>query len=238
MLTSHECRVLGTLVEKAQTTPGQYPLTLNALVNGCNQKNNRDPVTSIDEEQALAALDALRAKGLVREVSMDGSRVAKFRHVAREGLEVDTASLVILAELLLRGPQTVGELRGRATRMHPLESMEVVETVLAGLAGRPEPLVREVAPAPGSRAPRWAQMLCPTLHPIDGRPPAQRRDGAEIGGGAGAGVAGRRDELAERVDDVAARLERLEREVTLLRAAIGGGAPARHAAPLDPPDRP
>src|SRR5512134_38169 len=108
-LTPHECRALGVLVEKAQTTPQQYPLTLNALVAGCNQKNNRDPVTELDEDAVLSALDGLRAADLVQELMLSGSRVAKYRHNARQVLGVETGDLVILTELLLRGPQTVGE---------------------------------------------------------------------------------------------------------------------------------
>jgi uncharacterized protein YceH (UPF0502 family) len=166
-LLPDECRVLGVLVEKAQTTPGQYPLTLNGVVTGCSQKNNRDPVDEFDEDRAQNALDGLRAKGLVRELSLEGSRVAKYRHIARETLAIDTPQLVLLAELLLRGPQTVGELRGRATRMHPLESLESVQAILESLATREIPLAKEIAPAPGSRAPRWIQLLCDGLHPLD-----------------------------------------------------------------------
>jgi uncharacterized protein YceH (UPF0502 family) len=164
-----ECRVLGVLVEKAQTTPAQYPLTLNALVNGCNQKSNRDPVTSLDEDDVLTALDSLRGKQMVREVLLSGSRVGKFRHNARDALEIDTTSLVVLAELLLRGPQTVGELRGRASRMHPLESISVVDSTLEGMTSREPPLVRRLPSAPGSRAARYMQLLCPDLHPTDVR---------------------------------------------------------------------
>jgi uncharacterized protein YceH (UPF0502 family) len=167
-LSQDECRVLGTLIEKALTTPGQYPLSLNSLVTGVNQKNNRDPVVEIDEDTALRAVDGLRAKGLVRDVSFTGARVEKYRHTAGEALEVRPPELALLSELLLRGPQTVGELRGRAGRMHPFESIEVVENVLASLAGRTEPgfpLVRELPPVPGSRAPRWMQLLCEDLHP-------------------------------------------------------------------------
>lgn len=171
-LLPDECRVLGVLVEKAQTTPGQYPLTLNGVVSGCSQKNNRDPVEEFDEDRAQAALDGLRAKGLVRELSLEGSRVAKYRHIARETLGVDTAQLVLISELLLRGPQTVGELRGRATRMHPLESLESVQSLLEALAAREIPLVKEIAPSPGSRAPRWMQLLCAALHPLDRGPAA------------------------------------------------------------------
>jgi hypothetical protein len=168
MLTPHESRVLGVLLEKAHTTPGQYPLTLNAILSGCNQKSNRHPVTSLTEDDALAALDGLREKELAREVMMSGSRVAKFRHNARDTLELTTSQLVVLAELLLRGPQTVGELRGRATRMHPLESIEVVRKILDELMSRQPTMVQRLEPAPGSRAERFAQLLCPDLHPLDG----------------------------------------------------------------------
>lgn len=166
-LTPHECRVLGVLIEKAQTTPAQYPLTLNALLTGANQKSNREPVLELSDEQVLKALDGLRAKGLIREIMLSGARVEKFRHTAREALEVSTSELVILAELLLRGPQTAGELRGRASRMHPIESLEAVTNVLEHLAERPEPYVRRLPPAPGSRAARFAQLLCPDLHPLE-----------------------------------------------------------------------
>ena len=166
-LTPIESRVLGVLVEKAQTVQSQYPLTLNALVTGCNQKSNRDPELNLTENDVQEALDGLRGKNLVREVHLSGSRVPKYRHVARETLNLDTAQLVLLAELLLRGPQTLGELRNRATRMHPLESLDVVEAALDHLMSRDEPLVRRLPAGPGSRADRYAQLLCPDLHSID-----------------------------------------------------------------------
>lgn len=168
-LTPDECRVLGTLIEKAMTTPAQYPLSLNSLVTGVNQKNNRDPVVEIDEEAALRAVDGLRSRGLVRDVSFTGARVEKFRHTAGEALELRPPELALLSELLLRGPQTVGELRGRAGRMQAFDSLEAVEHCLQGLSQRAEPqspMVRELPPAPGSRAPRWMQLLCDDLHPI------------------------------------------------------------------------
>lgn len=210
-LTPVECRVLGVLVEKAQTTPQQYPLTLNALVSGCNQRNNREPITGYTEDDVLPALDRLRGRELAREVMLSGSRVAKFRHLAREALDIGTSELVVLTELLLRGPQTVGELRGRASRMHPLESIEVVGSVLEGLAGRDEPLVERIAPAPGSRAERWRQLLCPDLHPVDVAAPSRSPSPA---------APATRD-----TGDLAGRVERLEREVRELRAlleALGG----------------
>jgi uncharacterized protein len=207
-LTPDECRVLGVLIEKAQTTPGQYPLTLNALVVGSNQKNNREPITNLGDERTLDALDGLRKKGLAREVNLAGSRVEKYRHIAREALNVSTPELVVLAELLLRGPQSAGEIRARATRMHPLESLEAVEEILKGLATRPEPLVRELAPFPGTRAVRYAQLLWPTLHPLHAPPP----------GPAGAGEP---DEVpAPERPAITQRLERLEAEVAALRATV------------------
>jgi uncharacterized protein YceH (UPF0502 family) len=215
-LTPLECRVLGVLIEKAQTTPAQYPLTLNAIVSGSNQKSNRDPVLALSDEQVVEALDALRGRSLVREVMLSGSRVEKFRHVAREALDVSTSELVVLAELLLRGPQTVGELRTRASRMHSLESIDVVNNVLEHLMSRDEPLARKLAPAPGSRAPRYAQLLCPDLHPLEA--PA-----AAVGGGTTASVASDAG-LAARVEALERRVETLSAKLELLGRSLESGA--------------
>lgn len=215
-LEPNECRVLGVLVEKAQTTPQQYPLTLNALVNGANQKNNRDPVTNLSEQEVLDAIDGLRSKGLAREVMLSGSRVEKFRHVAREVLEIDTNQLVILTELLLRGPQTLGELRGRASRMSPsgtLDSIEIVKNVLDSLVSRGEPLVRELPPALGDRAPRYVQLLCPSLHPLDAPAASPRATQfAEVQNTSA---------MPSRHDpDLVRRVAQLEADVTHLRDAV------------------
>jgi hypothetical protein len=207
-LTPNECRVLGVLVEKAQTTPQQYPLTLNATVNGANQKNNRDPVTSLDEDAVLEALDGLRAKGLAREVALTGSRVPKFRHDAREQLKIETPELVILVELLLRGPQTLGELRGRASRMHDLGSLEAVDAMVRGLMSRPEPLVHELPPEPGSRAARFAQVLCPDLHPL------------HTTGSVGSTAREKVDSAMASHAELTDRLVRLEDEVAQLREMV------------------
>lgn len=165
-LSPDEARVLGTLIEKAQTVPASYPMTLNAITTGCNQKNNRDPVTDFGEDRVFEAVDALRAKGIVREVFMTGSRVAKFRHVAREVFEVGTEELVLLAELWLRGPQSLAELKSNASRMAPLESLESVQTLLQGLAARAAPFVRELPRRPGERTTRFTQMIAPEAHPV------------------------------------------------------------------------
>src|SRR5687768_11603455 len=167
-LTADESRVLGVLVEKAFTTPEQYPLSLNAVVAGANQKNNREPVLTMTDDEAFEALETLRAKGLVVRIEAGaGSRVHRFRHNATDALRVRAGELAVLAELLLRGPQTQGELRGRASRMAPLDSLDAVRDMLRALRERPEPLVRELPPSPGSRAERYAQLLCPDLHALD-----------------------------------------------------------------------
>jgi uncharacterized protein YceH (UPF0502 family) len=210
-LRPDECRAFGTLIEKALTTPGQYPLSLNALVAGINQRNNRDPVVDIDEDAALRALDGLRAKGLVREVNFTGSRVEKYRHLAGEALGLRAPETALVSELLLRGPQTVGELRGRASRMHPFESLEVVEQVLRTLAEPAEgraALVRELPALPGSRATRWMQLLCEELHPI--APSAEPRAAAP----APAAEESRHAALE-------ARIAELERQVAEMRGALG-----------------
>lgn len=165
-LSPVECRVLGVLVEKATTTLDQYPLSVNAAVNGANQKNNRDPVLELEERQVFEALESLRSKALAVRVDSLGNRVPKYRHSATEVLHVRPGELAILAELLLRGPQTLGELRGRATRMSPLDSLEIAKQMLDALMIRTEPLVRELPPEPGSRANRYQQLLCPELHPL------------------------------------------------------------------------
>ncbi len=203
-LTADEARVIGVLIEKAQTTPDAYPLTINAVVNGANQKNNRDPVTQIDDQAVLSALIGLRNKGLVVQQDGPGQRAPKFRHQFKEGLNVNTPEMVILAELLLRGPQTQGELRGRASRMHPLESLDMVKNVLHQLMTRPEPLVKEVAPAPGSRAERFVQLLSPELHSLD---VSERRESGESSPVTGAATMGQ-------------RMAQLESEVAMLRGAL------------------
>ena len=165
-LTPDECRVLGVLVEKAHTTASQYPMSLNALVTGCNQKSNRDPVLALDEDRVVRALERLREKRLVTFADSLSSRVMKYKHNSREALDLGTKELVILTELMLRGPQTAGEIRTRASRMYPLGSIEEVRNTLEHLAGGDEPMVRFLSPAAGSRAVRHGQLLCPDLHPI------------------------------------------------------------------------
>jgi uncharacterized protein len=163
-LTSLEARVIGCLIEKAITTPDQYPLSLNALTNACNQKSNRDPVLDLDERTVQETLDALTKKHLVLERSGFGSRVPKYQHrFCNTGfgtLEFTPQETAILCELLLRGPQTPGELRGRASRMAPIAEVGEVEAALTRLAGREDgPYVVRLAREPGRRESRYAHLL-------------------------------------------------------------------------------
>ena len=135
-LTPEQQRVLGVLVEKAKTTSDAYPMTLNALVTGCNQKSNRDPVTDYNDDEVERALAELQGAGLVVKVTSTTGRVERWRHQLYDRWGVNKVELAVLAELLLRGPQTEGELRGRASRMEPIESLEALREVLRGLAGR------------------------------------------------------------------------------------------------------
>ena len=145
ILNDMEVRVLGCLIEKELTTPEYYPLSLNALTNACNQKSNRDPVLNLEEAEVVRALDSLKFKQLA-VVSADGGRVPKYRHLLVEQLRLSPAELAALAELLLRGPQTMGELRTRAERMHPFPDLAAVDAVLTELMARTPPFV--VRPAP------------------------------------------------------------------------------------------
>jgi uncharacterized protein len=217
-LTPNEARVLGVLVEKAQTTPAQYPMSLNAMVAGANQKNNRYPVTNLSEEQVFEALEGLRTKRLANEVMLSGSRVQKYRHIARETLEVQTSELVILTELLLRGPQTIGELRGRASRMHPLESTEIVKNILDSLAQKSEPMVKELPPAPGDRAPRYMQLLSPNLHPEAPSVPPAYSQRTTIDAPSGSA---NHDDLVERVTHLETELTELKHQVNRLAESLG-----------------
>ncbi|TXI73002.1 MAG: DUF480 domain-containing protein [Dechloromonas sp.] len=151
-------RVLGTLAEKQRTVPDTYPLSLNALLAGCNQKTSRNPVFDLDEAAVTAALDELKALGLVAEVS--GSRVVRFAHHLEKVLAVPTQAGALLTVLLLRGPQTAGELRLNCERLHAFADISSVEAFLDELAGRQAGgLVVELPRAPGSRENRWMHLL-------------------------------------------------------------------------------
>lgn len=153
-----EVRVLGSLIEKELTTPEYYPLSLNSLTNACNQKSNRDPVMALPEEDVVRALDALRFKQLV-VLSADGGRVPKYRHLLSEKLGLVAAEQAVLCELLVRGPQTMGELRTRCERMHPFGDLAAVEAVLQELMERETPLLTLLPRQPGRKECRYAQLF-------------------------------------------------------------------------------
>jgi len=157
-LTPLEARVLGVLVEKQATVPDTYPLSLNSLVAGCNQKTARDPVLNASESDVLAAIDGLKSQSLVFETS--GGRVSKYEHNAARGLNVPGAAAALLAVLMLRGPQTVAELRANAERLHRFADISSVEGFLNELADRYPPRAVLLPRAPGAREPRWAHLLC------------------------------------------------------------------------------
>jgi uncharacterized protein len=159
VLDAAEVRVLGCLIEKEATTPEYYPLTANALVNACNQKSNRDPVVSYDEETVQDTLDTLRQKLLITVLTGGGNRVPKYGHRLQERLNLGRREMAILCELMVRGPQTLGELRDRAGRMHKFSDTDEVERCLNTLAEREQPLAMRLARQPGTKEPRYAHLL-------------------------------------------------------------------------------
>ena len=211
-LEPYEARVLGVLVEKALTTPEQYPLTLNAAVSGANQKVNRDPLLALSDDEVSEALDGLIDKELGRKVFPGNSRVDKFCHTGTSTLKIEIAQLALLAELMMRGPQTLAELRTRAGRMVPIESPERLAELLAPLEQRG--LVERIAPGRGFRAERVAQRLCPGLHPLDG--PVEASAGAPDDPHAPS-----RSALADRLQTLEATVARLERQLRLLSDKLG-----------------
>ena len=211
VLTELEARVLGCLIEKETTTPEYYPLSLNALVNACNQKSNRDPQMNLTESDVSQGLRGLGQYGLARSASTD-SRVAKYEHRLAETFNFMRPETAILCELLLRGPQTPGELRSRAERMHPFEDLSLVHSTLKHLLERQPPLVMLLPRQPGTKEARYAHLLCgPVETPMAATheaPPATAKDPAA--GGPGADV--------ERLSQLEGKLAHLENEVAdLLR---------------------
>jgi uncharacterized protein YceH (UPF0502 family) len=159
VLNDIETRVLGSLIEKDVTTPDYYPLSLNALVNACNQKNNREPVMNLDEEAVRQALDTLQEKRLAGPTSSADSRVTKYEHRLQEVFNFTRGETAILCVLLLRGPQTPGELRGRTERMHRFEDLTEVQSTLQRLMQRDPPLARVLPRQPGTKEARYKHLL-------------------------------------------------------------------------------
>ena len=203
-LSPVEARVLGTLVEKQLTVPDSYPLTLNALISGCNQKTSRSPVMEASETEVQATLDNLKRRNLVIESS--GSRVARYAHNVDSVLKVPSQSVAILTVLMLRGPQTPGELRINCERLHRFADLSAVEAFLQELAARPAgALVVQLARLPGARENRWAHLLSGT--PSVNTTPRERAERDP------------RDETSDR-KTLETRVAQLESEVAELRAEL------------------
>lgn len=205
LLSLLETRVVGVLVEKQHTVPDTYPLTLNALVAGCNQKTSRSPVIEASEAQVQAALDHLKSLSLVVESS--GGRVMRYAHNAGRVLQVPAQSVALLATLFNRGPQTAGELRINSERLHHFGDISAVEAFLAELAERPAgELVRELPRRAGERETRWAHLLSgePETVPLAAPPAAGGADAVSLG------------EIAA----IKAHVDRLEAQVAELRATV------------------
>ncbi len=170
LLNEVECRVLGSLIEKEITTPEYYPLSLNALVNACNQKSNRDPAMNLDESVVRQGLHSLDAQSLVRSVSASDSRVTKYEHRLQEAFNFYRHETAILCVLLLRGPQTPGELRTRAERMHPFDDLSAVQSSLQHLMKREPPLVKVLPRQPGTKESRYAHLLSGDVEVFESKP--------------------------------------------------------------------
>jgi uncharacterized protein YceH (UPF0502 family) len=166
VLNEMEARVLGALLEKEITTPDYYPLSLNSLVNACNQKSNRDPVMNLDEDSVRDALRTLHDNSLARSVSAADSRVTKYEHRLQEAFNFDRREAAIFCELLLRGPQTPGELRTRAERMHPFDDLSEAQSALQRLMNREPPLAKVLARQRGTKESRYIHLLSGDANPV------------------------------------------------------------------------
>ncbi len=204
LLNPTEQRVLGCLVEKQMATPDYYPLTLNALVNACNQSTNRDPVMALEEASVLAALNDLREHQVVWFVDAAGSRVQKYEHRIAEALGLAVQEAAILAELLLRGPQTPGELRNRCTRMYAFQDLQEMEAALGLMLEADPPLIARLTRLPGTKEPRYAQLL--------GDPPAAQVQAQALAPGAAP--------APSRTAQLEAEVAALREEFTQLRDAF------------------
>ena len=204
LLTDVEIRVLGSLIEKEMTTPDYYPMSLNALTNACNQSSNREPVVHYDDATVAGAIESLRKRSLVRVVQQSGSRVFKYRHLVNETLGLVSRQAAVLDVLMLRGPQTLGELKTRASRLVAFESLDDVETSLEQLIARaPSPLASSLERRPGQKEVRFAHLLSgvPTYDGVDA-PESPAASGPRG---------------ADRIATLEATVEELRREVVDLR---------------------
>jgi uncharacterized protein YceH (UPF0502 family)/SAM-dependent methyltransferase len=204
-LDAVEQRVLGSLLEKERTVPATYPLTLNALRSACNQSSGRDPVVDLGEHEILTAIDRLKADGLARIVHAGaGSRATKYRQVLDERLDLDKAQRAVITLLLLRGPQTPGELRSRSDRLYEFHDLDAVDRALQALRARDEPLVAELERRPGQKERRWTHLLGPVAAGADA-PASNAPDAADSTEEVLAGGSAARDERVRTAYDTVAR---------------------------------
>jgi hypothetical protein len=220
-LTAVETRVLGCLLEKQLATPNVYPLTLNSLVSACNQSTNRDPVTAYSDTDVATALGGLRQKGAARIVYGSGQRAEKYRHVLDEVWGLDEQHRAVLGVLMLRGPQTVGELRARTDRLARFDSLGEVEQVLRLLANREDALARRLERSPGQKEARWVELFSGEAAAQD----AVARAEEAIPGTHGGVPSAPGDDPAtpaspSRLDRLSADLDGLRAEVAELRAVV------------------
>jgi uncharacterized protein YceH (UPF0502 family) len=210
-LDAEERRVLGVLIEKGLSTPQQYPLSLNALVAGCNQKNNRDPITDYDEDRIVHTLARLRTNGLISEVMPSSGRVSRFRQELGAKYQFRGVELAVIGELLLRGAQSEGDLRQRASRMRDIPSLDELHQVLAKLRDHVPPFVARLTPEGVSRGVRWTHCCWPAGE-VEELRALERADAPEPRAAAAVpGRAGGSGDLAEKVAALEQRIERLER---------------------------
>ena len=219
-LTANEARVIGCLIEKQIATPDQYPLSLNALTNACNQKSNRDPVLALGERDVQAVVDGLMRRQLVLEKSGFGSRVPKFQHLFCNtqfgSLKFSPQGTAIICELLLRGPQTPGELRTHAARLAPLHDVSEVETELEELATRPDgPFVARLTREPGRRESRYMHLFSGEAPPYVEEEPRTSRPAPASAAGISA--------HEERIAALEAAVAELRNELELLKAHFNSG---------------
>ena len=211
-LDSVDVRVLGCLIEKDLATPEYYPMTVNALLNACNQKSNRDPVVAFDEDVVQQGLDSLRARGLVSVLTGGGNRVPKYSHRIGERLNLGRRELALLCELMVRGPQTPGELRSNASRMHRFSDPEEVEACLRTMAEHTVvPLTTQLPRQPGRKEARHAHLLA-------GEPDVGGAVAEEFRGSAGAASGS----LEQRVTALEEQVQQIAEELRNLRQMLGG----------------
>ena len=214
LLTAEEARLLGCLIEKGRTTPEYYPMTVNALVAACNQKTNRNPVVDYDELTVERTIRSLDDKGIVGLTRASGGRTLKYLHKAEDALQVDSDQVAILAVLLLRGPQTPGELRSRTERYFPVEQpLETIEVLLDDLMGRVEPLVERLPREPGQKENRFRTLI---TGPSDAESPQH--------------------EPSEQTDPIIDRIATLERQIRVLAESLGVDLDEPGASGPDPTD--